>query len=324
MAKLVTVFGASGFVGRHVVRELAKRGHRVRAAVRHPHDAVFLQPMGAVGQIQLVKANVRARESVTDALIGADAVVNLVGILAPTGKQKFDSVQAQGAAHVAEEAAKLGIDNMVQVSAIGANAESKSVYARTKAEGEQAVMDAIPGATVVRPSIIFGPQDDFFNQFAGMARQFPFPPFLPLIGGGKTKFQPVYVDDVADAVVKLIDGEAPTGGIYELGGPEVLTFKECLQLMLKIIDRKRPLMPLPFLMGYAMGLFFETAAILPFVEPLITRDQVTLLKSDNIVSASGVKTFKDLDITPKTLDAILPTYLFRYRKQGQFSPEVPV
>jgi NADH dehydrogenase len=321
MSKLVTVFGASGFVGRHVVRELARRGYRVRAAVRRPHQAVFLQPMGAVGQIQLFQSNIRYRSSVEDALHGADACVNLVGILAETGKQKFGSVQASGARHVGEVCKANGITNLVHVSAIGADPDSDSDYARTKAEGEKAILDAVPGATIVRPSIVFGKQDDFFNRFAGMTR---LAPALPLIGGGKTKFQPVYVDDVADAVAKLIAGEAPTGGIYELGGPEVLTFKECLELMLKIIGRKRALVPLPFFAASMMGRAGDMAAKLPLIQSPITEDQVKLLKRDNVVSGEGVKTFADLSITPDTLDAVLPTYLFRYRSHGQFSPEVPV
>ncbi|MEM9839676.1 MAG: complex I NDUFA9 subunit family protein [Pseudomonadota bacterium] len=321
MAKLVTVFGASGFVGRHVVRELAKRGHRVRAVMRRPHQANFLKPMGAVGQIQLFEGNVRVGSSVSEAVVGADAVVSLVGILAPDGKQTFDAVQVQGPTNIAQAAASAGISNVVHVSAIGADASSNSVYARTKAEGEKAVTEAVPGATIVRPSIIFGTQDNFFNQFASMARSFPIPPFLPLIGGGKTKFQPVYVDDVADAVVRLIDGEAPTGGIYELGGPEVKTFKECLELMLKIIDRRSLLIPLPFWYAGLLGNVFSIASKLPFIPALITGDQVRLLRKDNVVSASGVKTFDDLGITPETLGAILPTYLFRYRKSGQFSEE---
>ncbi|NNU15978.1 complex I NDUFA9 subunit family protein [Parvularcula sp. ZS-1/3] len=321
MSKLVTVFGASGFLGRHVVRELAKRGHRVRAAVRRPHDAVFLQPMGAVGQIQLFQSNVRYRTSVSDALAGADACVNLVGILAEGGKQKFQAVQADGAEHIARECARGGIDNVVHVSAIGADAESESVYARTKAEGEAAMREHLGDkVTVVRPSIVFGPQDDFFNRFAEMARMAP---ALPLIGGGKTKFQPVYVDDIADAIARLIDGEAETGGAYELGGPEVLTFKECLELMLKIVDRRRPLVPVPFFAAKPMGQMGDLVSKLPIIQAPITEDQVKMLKRDNIVG-EGVKTFDDLGITPETLDAVLPTYLFRYRKQGQFSPEVPV
>lgn len=320
MSKLVTVFGASGFLGRHVVRELSRRGHRVRAAIRRPHQAVFLQPMGAVGQIQLFQSNIRYPNSVEDALKGADACVNLVGILAEQGRQKFGSIQAEGADHIARACAKLGIENVVHVSAIGADAGSDSDYARTKAEGEAAMRQHVPGTTIVRPSIVFGTQDGFFNRFAEMARMAP---ALPLIGGGLTKFQPVYVDDVADAIVKLIDGEAETGVTYELGGPEVLTFKECLELMLKVVDRRRLLLPIPFFAAQPMGKIGDLVGRLPIIEPPITEDQVKLLKVDNVVS-DGAKSFEDLGITPETLDAILPTYLFRYRKQGQFSPEVPV
>lgn len=320
MSKLVTVFGASGFLGRHVVRELSRRGHRVRAAIRRPHQAVFLQPMGAVGQIQLFQSNIRYPNSVEDALKGADACVNLVGILAEQGRQKFGSIQAEGADHIARACAKLGIENVVHVSAIGADAGSDSDYARTKAEGEEAMRQHVPGTTIVRPSIVFGTQDGFFNRFAEMARMAP---ALPLIGGGLTKFQPVYVDDVADAIVKLIDGEAETGVTYELGGPEVLTFKECLELMLKVVDRRRLLLPIPFFAAQPMGKIGDLVGRLPIIEPPITEDQVKLLKVDNVVS-DGAKSFEDLGITPETLDAILPTYLFRYRKQGQFSPEVPV
>ncbi len=321
MSKLVTVFGASGFLGRHVVRELCKKGHRVRAAVRHPMEANFLNPMGAVGQVQIFQANVRFRTSVSDALAGADAAVNLVGILAPVGKNTFEGVQTLGAQNIAQEAARVGIEDLIHVSAIGADAESDSIYARTKAEGEQAALTHVPTATVIRPSIVFGPQDDFFNRFAAMAR---IAPALPLIGGGKTKFQPVYVDDIADAIVQLIETGEGRGETYELGGPEVMSFKELLQLMLKIIGRSRLLVPLPFPIASMMGAAGDTASMLPFVEGPITADQVKLLKTDNVVSESGVKTFADLGITPETMDAVLPSYLFRYRKQGQFSPEVPV
>lgn len=321
MAKLVTVFGASGFLGRHVVRELCKRGYRVRAAVRNPNEAVFLKPLGVVGQVQLFQANVRYRTSVSDALSGADAVVNLVGILAPSGRQTFDAVQSLGARNIAQEAARVGLQDVIHISAIGADAQSESAYARTKAEGEEAVLGQVPTAVILRPSIVFGPQDDFFNRFAAMARVAP---ALPLIGGGKTKFQPVYVDDIADAVAQLLDTGAHKGETFELGGPEVVTFKECLQLMLKIIDRRRLLLPMPFPVAGLMGSFGDVAGWLPFVEAPITSDQVKLLKADNVVADTGVKTFADLGITPETLDAILPTYLFRYRKMGQFSPEVPI
>lgn len=321
MTKLVTVFGASGFLGRHVVRALCKRGHRVRAAVRHPMEANFLNPMGAVGQVQIFQANVRYRTSVADALAGADAAVNLVGILAPVGKNTFEGVQTLGSQNVAQEAERLGIKDLIHVSAIGADASSESVYARTKAEGEQAALTHVPTATIIRPSIVFGPQDDFFNRFAAMAR---IAPALPLIGGGRTKFQPVYVDDIADAIVELIESGAGHGETYELGGPEVMSFKELLQLMLKIVGRSRFLVPLPFPVASLMGSVGDTVSMVPFVQAPITADQVKLLKTDNVVSAEGVKTFDDLGISPETMDAVLPSYLFRYRKQGQFSPDVPV
>ncbi len=319
--KTAVVFGASGFVGRHVVRELADRGWRVRAAVRRPNVAQFLRPLGAVGQIELVQTNIRYRPSVAAALEGADAVVNLVGILAPIGAQKFDTVQAAGARNVADLATAAGITNVVHVSAIGADEASESDYARTKGEGEAAVREFSPEATILRPSIIFGPQDDFFNRFAAMAKTAP---ALPLIGGGKTKFQPIYVDDVADCVAKALAEPGFDGKTYELGGPDVRTFKELLQMMLRIIGRNRILLPLPFFAAGAMGSIGDALSMLPFVQAPITADQVKLLKRDNIVGISGedgVGTIDDFGITPETMETILPTYLVRFRSKGQFSPE---
>jgi len=320
-SKLAVVFGGSGFLGRNVVRELAARGWRVRVAVRRPHHANFLRPMGAVGQIQLFQGNVRYRPSIAEALKDADAVVNLVGILSKAGAQNFDAVQAQGARNIAELAAKEGITNVVHVSAIGADADSDSDYARTKAEGEAAMREALPSATILRPSIIFGAKDEFFNRFAEMTR---FSPALPLIGGGKTKFQPIYVDDVADAVCAALESDATDGRTYELGGPDVKTFKELMELMLKIIGRKRAQVPVPFPIAGMMGAAGDTASILPFVSAPITADQVKLLKRDNVVGESGeanIGTIQDLGLEPETLLSILPTYLVRYRKYGQFSPE---
>lgn len=318
--KIAVVFGASGFVGRHVVRELAAQGWRVRAAVRRPNVAQFLKPLGTVGQIDLVQANIRYRPSIAEALAGADAVVNLVGLLAEEGTQKFDAIQATGARNIAEMAADAGIENVVHVSAIGANAESDSDYARTKAAGEAAFKEFCPKVVMLRPSIIFGPQDDFFNRFAAMSRTAP---ALPLIGGGKTKFQPIYVDDVAACVVKALCTPALHGRTYELGGPEVKSFKELLQMMLRIIGRNRILAPLPFFVAGTMGSVFDTVAKLPFVKAPITADQVKLLKVDNIVGISGeanIGTIADFDIVPETLETILPTYLVRFRSKGQFSP----
>lgn len=316
--EMITVFGASGFIGRYVVRALAKAGYRVRAATRRPHLAHELKPMGVVGQVQLVQANLRNPDSVARAVEGADGVINLVGILFEGGRQTFDSLQSEGAKLVAEKAAEAGIERFVQISAIGADADSKSKYARTKALGEQAVRAAIPGATVLRPSIVFGTEDQFFNKFADMAR---FAPALPLIGGGKTKFQPVWCADVAAAAVAALESDAARGKTYELGGPEVYIFKEVMEFILITIRRKRLLVPLPFPVASLMGLGGEISGMLPFVEPFLTRDQVRLLKQDNIVGISGeeVGTLADLGIEPETVESIVPEYLYRYRKGGQFS-----
>ncbi len=315
--KLAVVFGGSGFIGRNVVRELAKRGWRVRVAVRRPHLAQFLRPMGAVGQIQLVQTNIRYRGSVAAALKGADAVVNLVGILSQNGAQKFKTVQAAGAGTIATLAREAGVENFVHVSAIGADPESASLYARTKGEGERAVREAIPAATILRPSIVFGPEDKFFNKFAAMAM---LSPALPLIGGGKTKFQPVYVDDVADAICEALARPEAKGRIYELGGPRIYTFKELLKLMLREIGRKRILAPVPFPIASAIGFFGQIAGRVPFVEPPLTQDQVKLLKRDNVVSESPeLGTLADFNIAPSTVESILPSYMVRYRKYGQFA-----
>lgn len=312
-ARLVTVFGGSGFIGRHLVRALARQGWRIRVAVRRPDLAGHLQPLGTVGQIHAVQANLRDNASVQRAVDGADAVVNLVGILHESGRQSFSAVQAQGAKRVAEAAAKAGIEAFVQLSAIGADAASPSLYARSKAMGEAAVLAAIPGAIILRPSIVFGPEDQFFNRFAGMARSLP---FLPLIGGGETKFQPVYVGDVAEAVVLALSGAAKPGAIYELGGPEVLSFRALLTYILKVTNRTRPLIPLSFRLARLQASVME---LLP--NPVLTVDQVTLLERDNVVSAAALTEGRDLaglGITPASIEAIVPGYLYRFRKHGQF------
>lgn len=318
--RLAVVFGGSGFIGRNVVRELAKRGWRVRVAVRRPHLAHFLRPMGSVGQIQLKQANVRHRPSIAEALKGADAVVNLVGVLHQSGAQRFDSVQAGGAAAIADLAAEADVETFVQVSAIGADPESDSLYARSKAEGERAVREAVPTATIMRPSIVFGQEDEFFNRFAGMAAALP--PFapLPLIGGGKTRFQPVYVDDVADAICEALARPEAKGRTYELGGPRIYTFRELMELMLKEIGMRRILLPVPFPLAFMLGLAGEIVGRLPFIDPFLTRDQVRQLKRDNVVDASGdVGTLADLENNPHTVESILPSYMVRYRKYGQFA-----
>jgi len=313
---LVTVFGGSGFLGRHVVRALAREGYRIRPAVRRPDLAGHLQPMGRVGQIHPVQANLRYPESVEAAVRGADVVINLVGILFERGKQGFEAVQAQGAHTVAQAAAAAGA-RLIHVSALGANGESTSLYARSKAQGEAAVLGTVPGATVFRPSIVFGPEDDFFNRFACLARVSP---ALPLIGGGETKFQPVFVGDVAQAIAKAAGGQAKGGTIYELGGPETKTFRELMEYVLAVTERKRLLLPLPF------GLARLKATFLQFMPtPLLTPDQVELLRSDNIVSASAqseARDFAGLGIVPSALESIVPSYLWRFRKTGQFKGRV--
>ena len=310
--KLVTVFGGSGFVGRHVVRVLAARGYRVRVACRRPDLAGHLQPLGNVGQIQAVQANLRYRWSIDRAVEGADAVVNLVGLLAETGKQKFDSVQARGAGWVAAAAAAEGA-TMVHLSAIGADLDSEAEYAVTKAEGEALVREAHGDAIIMRPSIIFGPEDDFFNRFAAMAR---ISPFLPAIGGGHTKFQPVYVGDVAEAVARAVDGALEPASLWELGGTEVLSFRECMERMLDVLGRKRGLVHLPFGIAKMIGSVAQFAPGAP-----LTPDQVELLKSDNVVSDEATeegRTLQGMGVTPTLLGAILPEYLVRFRKHGQF------
>lgn len=310
---LVTVFGGSGFLGRHVVRALAKRGYRVRVAVRNPNLAGHLQPLGNVGQIQAVQANLRVRWSIDRAVQGADHVVNLVGILFESGRQSFDAVQDFGARAVAEAARAEGA-TLAHVSAIGSDKESPADYARTKARGEHAVLETMPDAVIFRPSIMFGPEDGFFNRFAAMAR---LSPALPLIGGGHTKFQPVYVADVAEAIARSVEGKVEGGRIYELGGPETMTFKQCMEKMLEVIERKRMLVSVPWGMARLQG---SLLGLLP--NPLLTRDQVEMLRTDNVVSQAAEqegRTFAALGIKPQAMDAILPSYLWQYRPAGQFT-----
>ena len=312
---LVTIFGGSGFVGRHVVRALAKRGYRIRVAVRRPDLAGHLQPLGNVGQISFSQANLRYRRSVDRAVDGADHVINCVGVLFESGRNTFEAVQDFGARAVAEAARATGA-TLTHISAIGADANSESSYARTKGRAEAAILETLPAAVILRPSIIFGPEDGFFNKFAEMAR---FSPVLPLIGGGNTRFQPVYVTDVAEAVARSVDGKLTGGTIYELGGPQVLSFRECLDFMLKTIDRKRSFVSLPFGIASLMG---SVASLVPFITPPLTADQVVLLKSDNVVSAKAEaegRTLAGIGIEPTMLESILPTYLVRYRPHGQYT-----
>lgn len=310
--QLVTVFGGSGFVGRHVVGVLARKGYQVRVACRRPDLAFHLQPLGNVGQIALVQANLRYRWSVDRALEGADHAVNLVAILHETGRQKFASVQEFGARAVAEAARAAGA-SLTHVSAIGADAASPSAYARTKAAAELAVLETVKSAIILRPSLVFGPEDRFFNRFANMAR---FTPALPLIGAD-TLFQPVFVGDVAQAVAVSVAGGATPGKTYELGGPDQRSFRAWMELMLEVIGRERMLANIPFWMAKIQG---SLLGMLP--NPLLTADQVELLKIDNVVSKQAVKerrTLEGLGIAPSAAEAILPSYLSRFRVAGQFT-----
>ncbi len=310
---LVTVFGGSGFLGRHVVRALCKRDYRIRVAVRRPELAGHLQPLGKVGQVNAVQANLRYPDSVASAMRDSHVAVNLVGILAEGGAQSFDAVQGTGAGTVAKAASAVGA-RMVQVSAIGADPDSPSRYARAKAAGEKAVLAAAPTATILRPSIVFGPEDQFTNRFAALARMSP---ALPLIGGGLTKLQPVYVGDVATAVADAVDGKTKAGATYELGGPEVLTMREIMEVILATVERQRLLVTLPFGLAKLQSLFLQFA---PGALKL-TPDQVMLLRADNVVSdaaKSAGLTLEGLGITADSLEAIAPQYLWRFRAAGQF------
>jgi len=309
---LITIYGGSGFLGRHLVRALAKRHYRIRVAVRRPDLAGHLQPLGRVGQIHPVQANLRHAQSIEAAARGADVVINLVGILYERGRQRFDAVQSFGAEQVALAAAAHGA-RMIHVSAIGAGENSPSAYGRSKAAGEKAVRSAIPGAAIFRPSIMFGPEDDFFNKFAALAR---IAPALPLPGGGLMRFQPVFVGDVAEAIARAVDGAAQSGAVYELGGPEVRTFKQLLEYVLATIERRRLLIPVPFPLLKMQAQFLQ---YLP--KPPLTPDQVELLRFDNLVSDAAKRegrTLQALGIEPTAMEAIVPSYLWRFRKTGQF------
>ena len=309
---LITVYGGSGFLGRHVVRALAKRNYRIRVAVRRPELANHLQPLGRVGQIHAVQANLRHAPSVEAAARDAQVLVNLVGILFESGRQRFDTIHSYGAEQLALAASAHGA-RLVQVSAIGADEHARSVYARSKAAAERLVLAAQPQAVIMRPSIMFGPEDDFFNRFAALAR---LSPALPLIGGGATRFQPVFVGDVATAIADAVDGNARGGTAYELGGPKIRTFKQLMQYVLATIERKRLLVPLPF---FAAKLQAGLLQYMP--KPMLTPDQVELLRVDNVVSQTAVaedRTLQGLGIEPEPIEAIVPSYLWRFRKTGQF------
>lgn len=315
MSKLVTIYGGSGFVGRYIARHLAQQGWRVRVAVRRPNEAIFVRPYGVVGQVEPVLCNVRDDGSVAAVMQGADAVVNCVGILNESGKNSFEAIQAEGAERIARIAAEQGIVRMVHLSAIGADAESDSDYSRTKGLGEAAVLKHMPQAVILRPSVVFGTEDQFFNRFAGMSR---LGPILP-IAAGQTRFQPVYVDDIAKAAVKAVTGDAAPG-VYELGGPEVKTMRELIVQMLDVISRRRVVVNLPFWIAGIMAFGFDMLQAASFGlirNGVLTRDQLRNLRRDNVVT-DDAKGFQDLGISPVAMESVLPDYLWRFRPSGQY------
>ena len=313
MQGLVTVFGGSGFLGAQVVRALARQGYRVRVAVRQPGRGYKLRMLGNVGQIQVVQANARNPDSIARALTGAQACVNLVGVLYESGRQKFAAVHAEGAHNIAAGAKAAGVERFIQVSAIGASETAFATYARTKAAGEAAVRQVIPDATIVRPSIVFGQGDSFFNRFAAMAS---LSPVLPLIGGGKTLFQPVFVGDVAAAVAACLDDPATAGKTYELGGPAVYSFRTLMEMVCREIGRHPLLLPIPFPIAELIGVAGQLQALV--MPPVLTVDQVALLRVDNVAD-KALPGLAELGIVPTAVEAILPTYLRRYRKGGEFA-----
>lgn len=314
MSKLVTIYGGSGFVGRYIAQRMARQGWRVRVAVRRPNEAMFVKPYGVVGQVEPVLCNIRDDNSVRASAQGADAVVNCVGTFDARGKNNFDAVQHEGAARIARIAAEEGIGQMVHISAIGADPEGPSEYAQSKGLGEADILAAIPDATILRPSVIFGPEDQFFNRFAAMTR---LSPVVPLFGA-ETRFQPVYVDDVAEAVEAVLQGSAQSG-TYELGGPETASFSELMHMMLDVIRRRRLVLSLPFWVGGVMAnvtgaLSFLTGGLAP--QP-VTADQLKELRRDNVVG-EGAHGFAELGIQPTSMEAVLPSYLWQFRPSGQY------
>ncbi len=308
--KLVTVFGGSGFLGRHVVQVLARQNYRIRVAVRRPHLAAHLGPLGDVGQIQVVQANIRHEASMANALKGAHMAVNLVGILNETGRQKFDAVHVKGPMLLAQAAQNMGVRQLIHVSALGAGLNAPSKYARSKAKGEEVVRDTFPHAVIVRPSAVFGEEDNFFNKFAALAR---LSPCLPLIGGGTTRFQPVYAGDVAEAIEQILAETSEGPFLYELGGPAVYTFKELMNFVCETTGRRRALVPIPFPLAKFQAFFLGLA---PY--PLLTMDQVDILKQDNVVRSASAGVLTDLGIAPASIETRVPSYLARFRRHGQY------
>jgi len=316
MANLVTIYGGSGFVGRYIAQKMAKQGWRVRVAVRRPNEALFVRPFGAVGQVEPVLCNIRDDDSVRAAMRGADAVVNCVGTFDAGGKNSFDAVHVQGAGRVARLAAEEGVSRMVQVSALGADEDSDSVYLATKARGEAAVLAHMPSAVILRPSVIFGTEDKFFNRFGLMTLMTP---ILPIVGA-ETKFQPVSVDDVAAAAVQGVTGAAPSG-VYELGGPDVASFRSLMDVLRTVVQRRTLIANVPFWIAGIMAnvlSFAQTITVGLFKNTILTPDQVRGLKTDSIVS-QGAKSFVDMGIDPVSMEVVLPTYLWRFRPSGQYA-----
>lgn len=328
----ITVFGGSGFIGRHLIRRLAHQGWEIRVAVRDLESALPLKTAGDVGQIVPWCCDISQPSHVAAAVAGSDAVVNLVGALYPSGRNSFQNLHVAGPKSIAEAAKSTGVKRFVHMSALGADMNSDSVYARTKAEGEQAVREIYPNVVILRPSVLFGPEDKFFNLFAGLSRVLPVLPVfgcptfpklsfadgglkVDFYGDGGTKFQPVYVGDVADAIMAALTSTDAPGNTYELGGPTVYSFKQLMQMLLRYTNRKRLLVPIPFFIAELEACILQ---LLP--KPLLTRDQVILLKSDNVVSA-GAKSLADLGIAPTTAESILPTYLSRFRLTGRYDPK---
>ena len=312
MSKLATVYGGSGFVGRYIVRRLAKEGWRVRVAVRRPNEAIFVKPYGVVGQVEPVFCNIRDDASVRSVMDGADVVINCVGTFDKGGRNNFEAVQAEGATRVAKIASELGVSRLVHLSAIGADVESETLYGQSKGQGEEGVIAHFPSAMILRPSVVFGPEDDFFNRFAGMTRMGP---VLPVIGAD-TQFQPVYVDDVAQAAMKGVEGAS---GIYELGGPDVKSFRALMQDMLTVIRRRRLILNVPFFVGGIMGGASDLVKVLSggLINGPVTADQVASLRAD-VVVGTDAKTLDDLGISSTSLEAVLPSYLWRFRPSGQY------
>lgn len=312
---LVTVFGGSGFLGRYIVDHLAQAGARVRVAIRRPQEGLFLKPLGEVGQIDIQQTNIRYDESIVRAVDGADYVINAVGALAPRGAQSFSALHVRGPEMIAQAAARAGVSGLVHVSAIGADLQSPAQYARTKAEGERRVRAAFPDAVILRPSVVFGPEDDFFNRFARMVRLVP---VLPLVGFGVTRFQPVYVDDVAQAALAALSRSDAAGQTYELGGPEIFSFRQILEKILVVTERRAIFLPIPFGAARTLGSLMQ---MIPVIPPPLTRDQVLMLERDNIVAAD-MRGLHDLGVEPTPVDGVIETYLARFRpplRQARFA-----